>query len=390
MTRLFIATGMEHVDVTRITLLLYDSQLKKTPYCRIGPNFKMLPDAESFRRLVDGRATGLVATLGRTGLSAIEIPYEALVRLRNYGYDHSILTVKKASAPVISVGNLTLGGTGKTPLVAWLAHWFAQHNKKPAIISRGYKAKTGQLSDEAAELKILLPTVPHYANKQRIIAAGEAVTKGSDVLLLDDGFQHRQISRDLNLITIDATDPFGCNRIFPRGLLREPLWGLKRADALVLTRTDQVSIKTRNEIQEQCFQFVGSHDKPWIETEHRPSNLRLVDGTTQPLKTLQDKRILSLSAIGNPAAFHRTLTTLGHEPVATLTFPDHHTYTTDDIHRISEETESVGAEIIVTTLKDLVKLPLASVRNRPLCALEIGIQFQTGLQDLEYLLNKIP
>ena len=381
---------MEHVDVTRITLLLYDSQLKKTPYCRIGPNFKMLPDAESFRRLVDGRATGLVATLGRTGLSAIEIPYEALVRLRNYGYDHSILTVKKASAPVISVGNLTLGGTGKTPLVAWLAHWFAQHNKKPAIISRGYKAKTGQLSDEAAELKILLPTVPHYANKQRIIAAGEAVTKGSDVLLLDDGFQHRQISRDLNLITIDATDPFGCNRLFPRGLLREPLWGLKRADALVLTRTDQVSIKTRNEIQEQCFQFVGSHDKPWIETEHRPSNLRLVDGTTQPLKTLQDKRILSLSAIGNPAAFHRTLTTLGHEPVATLTFPDHHTYTTDDIHRISEETESVGAEIIVTTLKDLVKLPLASVRDRPLCALEIGIQFQTGLQDLEYLLNKIP
>ena len=381
---------MEHVDVTRITLLLYDSQLKKTPYCRIGPNFKMLPDAESFRRLVDGRATGLVATLGRTGLSAIEIPYEALVRLRNYGYDHSILTVKKASAPVISVGNLTLGGTGKTPLVAWLAHWFAQHNKKPAIISRGYKAKTGQLSDEAAELKILLPTVPHYANKQRIIVAREAVAKGSDVLLLDDGFQHRQIGRDLNLVTIDATDPFGCNRIFPRGLLREPLWGLKRADALVLTRTDQVSIKTRNEIQEQCFQFVGSHDKPWIETEHRPSNLRLVDGTTQPLKTLQDKRILSLSAIGNPAAFHRTLTTLGHEPVATLTFPDHHTYTTDDIHRISEETESVGAEIIVTTLKDLVKLPLASVRNRPLCALEIGIQFQTGLQDLEYLLNKIP
>ena len=381
---------MEHVDVTRITLLLYDSQLKKTPYCRIGPNFKMLPDAESFRRLVDGRATGLVATLGRTGLSAIEIPYESLIRLRNYGYDHSILTVKKASAPVISVGNLTLGGTGKTPLVAWLAHWFAQHNKKPAIISRGYKAKTGQLSDEAAELKILLPTVPHYANKQRIIVAREAVAKGSDVLLLDDGFQHRQISRDLNLITIDATDPFGCNRIFPRGLLREPLWGLKRADALVLTRTDQVSIKTRNEIQEQCFQFVGSHDKPWIETEHRPSNLRLVDGTTQPLKTLQDKRILSLSAIGNPAAFHRTLTTLGHEPVATLTFPDHHTYTTDDIHRISEETESVGAEIIVTTLKDLVKLPLASVRNRPLYALEIGIQFQTGLQDLEYLLNKIP
>ena len=186
----------------------------------------MLPDAESFRRLVDGRATGLVATLGRTGLSVIELPYAALVRLRNYGYDHDLVTVNRASAPVISVGNLTLGGTGKTPLVAWLAQWFAQHNKKPAIISRGYKAEKGQLSDEAAELKILLPTVPHFANKRRTIAAEDAVTKGSDVLLLDDGFQHRQIKRDINLVTIDATDPFGCNRLFPRGLLREPLEGL--------------------------------------------------------------------------------------------------------------------------------------------------------------------
>ncbi len=380
---------MEHVDVTRITLLLYDSQLKKTPYSGIGPNFKMLPDAESFRRLVDGRATGLVATLGRTGLSAIEIPYEALVRLRNYGYDNSILTAKKVSAPVISVGNLTLGGTGKTPLVAWLAHWFARHNKKPAIISRGYKAKSGQLSDEAAELKILLPTVLHVANKRRIIAAKDAVAKGSDVLLLDDGFQHRQLRRDLNLVAIDATDPFGCNRLFPRGLLREPLKGLQRADALFLTRTDQVSIKTKNEIKEQCVRLTESHDKPWIETEHRPSNLRLIDGTTQPLETLQNKRILSLSAIGNPAAFNKTLATIGHEPVASLTFPDHHTYATDDIHRISEKAESVEAEIIVTTLKDLVKLPPASVHNRPICALEIGIQIQSGLQDLEYLLEKL-
>ena len=380
---------MGHVDVTRITLLLYDSQLKKTPYSGIGPNFKMLPDAESFRRLVDGRATGLAATLGRTGLSAIAVPYEALVRLRNYGYDQSIVTVKQAPVPVVSVGNLTLGGTGKTPLVAWLAQWFAQQNKKPAIISRGYKAKSGQLSDEAAELKILLPTVPHFANKQRIIAAKDAAARGSDVLLLDDGFQHRQLGRDLNLVAIDATDPFGCNRLFPRGLLREPPKGLQRADALVLTRTDQVSIKTKNEIKEQCVRFTESHNKPWIETEHRPSNLRFIDGTTQPLSTLQDKRILSLSAIGNPAAFNKTLMTIGHEPVATLTFPDHHTYTTDDIHHISKEAESVEAEIIVTTLKDLVKLPLASVHNRPICALEIGIQIQSGLQDLEYLLEKL-
>jgi len=350
----------------------------------------MLPNAESFRRLVDGRTTGFLATLSRAGLSAIEIPYEAIVRLRNYGYDQSIFAAKRASVSVISVGNLTLGGTGKTPLVAWLAQWLAQRGKNPAIISRGYKAQDGQLSDEAAELRIRVPTVPHFANKRRIIAAENAVVNGADILVLDDGFQHRQIERDLNVVTIDATDPFGCNHLFPRGLLREPLQGLNRADALILTRTDQVSLKTKNEIRERCFQFVESRDKPWIETEHKPLNLRFLDGTIQALQTLQNKRLLLVSAIGNPATFHATLATLGHKPVAALTFPDHHSYTTNDIHHISEKAESAGAEIIVTTLKDLVKLPLAHVYTRPVCALEIGIQFRSGLEDLEKILQKIP
>ncbi len=349
----------------------------------------MLPNAESFRRLVDGRAAGIIPTLARTGLSAFELPYEGIVRLRNYGYDHGMFTVSEASAPVVSVGNITLGGTGKTPLVAWLANWFTTRNQKPAIISRGYKARKGQLSDEAAELNILLPTVPHFANRQRIIAAQSATASGSNILLLDDGFQHRRINRDINLVTIDASDPFGCNRIFPRGLLREPHDGLRRADAVILTRADQVSVKIRDTIQEQCSRFLGPHQKPWIQTEHRPSNLRLIDGRTEPLQSLQNKRILAISAIGNPAAFHKTLTSLGHTPTATLTFPDHHQYTTDDLCRISKKAEQVRADIVLTTLKDLVKLPFGNLRDRPLYALEIGIHFRSGLQDLEDLLVKI-
>ena len=349
----------------------------------------MLPNAESFRRLVDGRATGIIPALARTGLSALELPYEGIVRLRNYGYDHGIFTVSQASVPVISVGNITLGGTGKTPLVAWLANWFITHNQKPAIISRGYKAKKGHLSDEAAELNMLLPSVPHFANRQRIIAAQNATEDGSNILLLDDGFQHRKIDRDINLVTIDASDPFGCNRIFPRGLLREPLEGLQRADAIILTRTDQVSIKARNEIQAECSRLLGSHKKPWIQTEHRPTKLRLADGTTEPFQLLQNKRILSVSAIGNPAAFQKTLIALGHTPVATLTFPDHHQYTADDIFYISKKTEQVRADIVLTTLKDLVKLPLGTVCDRPVYALEIGMHFHSGLQELEDLLKKI-
>ena len=380
---------MEHVDATRITLLLYDSWLQKTSYSKIRLKFKMLPNAERFRRLVDGRANGIIPTLARTGLSAFELPYESIVRLRNYAYDHGIFTVSRASAPVVSVGNITLGGTGKTPLVAWLANWFTARNQKPAIISRGYKAKKGQLSDEAAELNILLPTVPHFANRQRIIAAKNATANGSNILLLDDGFQHRKIYRDINLVTIDASDPFGCNRIFPRGLLREPLEGLQRADAIILTRTDQVSIKIRDEIQEQCSRFLGPHQKPWIQTEHRPSNLRLADGRTEPLQLLQNKRILAISAIGNPAAFHKTLISLGLAPTATLIFPDHHQYNADDVRRISKKTKEARTDIVLTTLKDLVKMPLENIGDRPLYALEIGIHFRTGLQDLEELLVKI-
>ncbi len=390
MTRLIITSGMEHVDATRITLLLYDSWLQKTSNYRIGPKFKMLPTAESFRRLVDGRATGIIPTLARTGLSAVEVPYEGIVRLRNYGYDHGIFTVNRALAPVVSVGNITLGGTGKTPLVAWLANWFTARNQKPAIISRGYKARRGQLSDEAAELNILLPTVPHFENRKRIIAAQSATASGSNILLLDDGFQHRKIHRDINLITIDASDPFGCDRLFTSGLLREPIGELRRADAVILTRTDQVSVKTRDTIQKQCSQFLGPHEKPWIQTEHRPSNLRLVDGRTEPLQSLCNKRILAISAIGNPEAFYKTLSSLGHTPTATLTFPDHHPYTTQDIHRISNKAEQVSADIVLTTLKDLVKLPFENLRDRPLYALEIGIHFRSGLQDLEDLLAKIP
>jgi tetraacyldisaccharide 4'-kinase len=380
---------MEHVDATRITFLLYDSWLQKTSYSKIRLKFKMLPNAERFRRLVDGRANGIIPALARTGLSAFELPYESIVRLRNYAYDHGMFTVSRASAPVVSVGNITLGGTGKTPLVAWLANWFAARNQKPAIISRGYKAKKGQLSDEAAELNILLPTVPHFANRQRIIAAKNATASGSNILLLDDGFQHRKIYRDINLVTIDASDPFGCNRIFPRGLLREPLEGLHRADAIILTRTDQVSIKIRDEIQEQCSRFLGPHQKPWIQTEHRPSSLRLADGRTEPLQLLQNKRILAISAIGNPAAFHKTLTSLGLAPTATLIFPDHHQYNADDVRRISKKTKEARTDIVLTTLKDLVKMPLENIGDRPLYALEIGIHFRTGLQDLEELLVKI-
>ena len=150
---------------------------------------------------------------------------------------------------VISVGNLTLGGTGKTPMVEWLARWFRSHDVRVAIVSRGYGAVDGGQNDEARELEEKLPDVPHLQDPNRAAAARVAIDElATQLIVLDDGFQHRRLGRDLDIILIDAVEPFGYDRVFPRGMLREPLSGLRRADVIGLTRADVVNETRRREI----------------------------------------------------------------------------------------------------------------------------------------------
>ena len=204
----------------------------------------MLPDAESFRRLVDGRATGLVATLGRTGLSAIEIPYEALVRLRNYGYDHSILTVKKASAPVISVGNLTLGGTGKTPLTIKLFD----------IIKRmGFDVITAKkfYSNQIDEQNLLKAKTKSIVSKRRMDAINQAVNNSNQVIIFDDGLQEKKINYDLKIVCFKKKNWIGNGQLIPSGPLREKIVNLKNYDAVFLNGKDHNS----NEIRETIYKL---------------------------------------------------------------------------------------------------------------------------------------
>jgi tetraacyldisaccharide 4'-kinase len=344
----------------------------------------LVPDAESFKRLVDGTDRGPAAALARLALAAVAAPYGVVVAARNAAYDAGLLGVARADVPVISIGNLTLGGTGKTPLVAWTAALLARLARRPAIASRGYGARPGETSDEAAELAILLPGVPHCADRDRRRAAARAVAAGADVVVLDDGFQHRRLARDLDVVAIDATDPFGCGHLFPRGLLREPLAGLARADAVVLTRSAAVDPPRRAAIRAALAAACGGRLPPvWAEADHRPVGLRTASGGTRSLDELRGRRVFAFAGIGNPAAFRATLVAHGAEVAAFRPLPDHHAYAAADLESLAREAAAARAELAVTTLKDLVKIRRATLDGLPLAALEIALAVPGGGEALE-------
>ena len=348
----------------------------------------LLPDAEAFRRLVDGSHRGAAAELARAALGALAVPYGAAVRARNLAYDRGVLPALPAHVPVISVGNLTLGGTGKTPLVAWTVRQCLARGRRPAIVSRGYGVARGQTSDEAAELALVLPGVAHVADRDRVAAARMAVSHGADAIVVDDGFQHRRLVRDLDIVTIDATDPFGCGHVFPRGMLREPLGGLARAQAVVLTRADAVDPGRREAIIAALAEVCRDRGpRVWAQAAHAPHRLRTSSCRELPLDAVRGRRVAAFCGIGNPAAFRRTLERLGAEVVAFRPFPDHHAYSAADVASLGSLAADARADLALTTLKDLVKLPHETLRDAPLAALEIAIEFLAGEADLDRLVQ---
>jgi tetraacyldisaccharide 4'-kinase len=353
----------------------------------------LLPDAEAFKRLVDGSTRGLLPAAARGALAGLAVPYALAVAARNAAYDRRLLPAARAHAPVVSVGNLTLGGTGKTPLVAWVAGSLAACGRRPAIVSRGYGARRGERSDEAAELGLLLPGVPHLADRDRVAAARRATAGGADVVVLDDGFQHRRLARDLDIVAVDATDPFGGGRIFPRGLLREPLAGLGRAQAVVLTRATSVDAGRRAEIRSRladaCRAARVAMPPVWAEARHRPVRLRAAAGPERPLESLAAARLVAFAGIGNPAAFRGSLESCGADLAAFQSFPDHHRYTADDLEGIGRRATGVRADLVVTTLKDLVKIDRESLAGVPLFAVEIALDILAGQDALESLLGRV-
>jgi tetraacyldisaccharide 4'-kinase len=345
-------------------------------------------DASAFRELISGNRRGMGAALARGVLRAAEVPYTLVVNRRNRRFDEGSSAVERVGVPVVSVGNLTLGGTGKTPMVKWIARWYGERNIRVAIVSRGYHATAGEKNDEALELEQSLPGVAQVQNPDRVAGACTAIEQfGSQLILLDDGFQHRRLARDLDVVLLDASAPFGFEHVFPRGMLREPIAGLNRAHVVCLTRADQLDSTGREAIRQRVAQLAPQ--AAWCEAAHAPHELRNVGGQTQPVATLAGRRVAAFCGIGNPAAFRRTLAAIGANVVYWREFPDHHAYSSSDQTALSAAIATSGAALVVATHKDLVKLPAEQLGGRPFWALAIEMRFLAGGAELEQSLRTL-
>ncbi len=339
-----------------------------------------------FREIVSGRQTGLLAAALRALLRLAEFPYSLAMRVRNHGYNQRSAAIHRVSVPVISVGNLTLGGTGKTPLVQWIARRQRKQGIRVAIVSRGYGAAADGVNDEALELQLALPDVPHQQDRDRVAAAQTVIKQHqTQSIVLDDGFQHRRLARDLDIVLLDATEPFGFEHVFPRGTLREPLAGLARAEVVVLSRADMLDEAARSEIRDRVAQLAPA--AIWCEVVHGPSELTNTQGETQPLSALAGKRVAAFSAIGNPAGFRHTLASLDCEPIAWREFPDHHRYTATDIASLTDW--ATDADLAICTRKDLVKLSGVTLGAAPLWAVNVELRFLSGQEELESALDQL-
>jgi tetraacyldisaccharide 4'-kinase len=280
------------------------------------------------------------------------------------------------------VGNLTVGGTGKTPCVEYVARFYRGRDRRVAILSRGYGSERGR-NDEAMVLEENLPDVPHLQGPDRVALAGTAVEElESEVLVLDDGFQHRRLARDLDVVLLDATNPWGHGHLLPRGLLREPPSGLRRAGAVVLTRCDQVAAVDRGRLRDAVGRLAPG--VPVAETTHRPT-----DPGDGRLGRLRGRPVAAFCGLGNPEAFRRTLHDLGADVVAFRTFPDHHAYARADVDELRAWARQQATDcVVVTTQKDLVKLRLTDLGGRELWALRIQLHFEAGKDEFDRRLEE--
>ncbi len=345
---------------------------------------------ETWRAIVSGERGGLKAFLLRRGLWLARLPYGVGVWGRNKLFDWGWNTIERVGVPVICIGNLTLGGTGKTPCVEYVARFYRQREKQVAILSRGYGAGGGGSgrNDEAMLLEENLPDVPHLQSPDRAMAARLAIEElDSEVLVLDDGFQHRRLHRDLDVVLIDATNPWGYGYLFPRGALREPVSGLKRAHAVMITRADRAAKEEIEAIQRRVLRV---KQLPISLTRHAPIELIGTEGRTGSLEELRGRPVAAFCGIGNPEAFRQTLADLGANVTEFRSYADHHNYTRQDVDDLRQWTERLPNDaVIATTQKDWVKLRIGELAGRLLWAVRIGIEFLDGCTQFDELLAKV-
>ncbi len=359
-----------------------------------------LPHGTPFiARLLDPGERAPAVRLVRCALLPPSLLMGMVVRLRNGLYDTGLLNADRLPVPVISVGGLTAGGAGKTPVVRYLARRLVDAGYRPAVLSRGYgsdsratrSAAPGatwqEVGDEPAFLASALPGVPVVVGPSRTAAGRLAIDRyGANVLLLDDGFQHRRTARAVDIVVHDASSRLSPMRLLPAGPFREPVSSLVRAHVLVLTRTDQAgSADTDTERIKAAFPHLNI-----IETAYVPAGLRRISGgATLPVEWLADRHVLVFCGIANPASFARTVTDAGGSATRILAYPDHHPFTPSELDQALSLAEETGVECIVTTEKDAVRIPTDHAIRKHLVALDIELRVISGGHAVDHILSML-
>ncbi len=331
--------------------------------------------------------------------------FRAAVQFRLCLYEIGILQRYPLGCQVISVGNITVGGTGKTPVVEAFARELQQAGRKVAILSRGYRKKElpwyerlfrEQLAhprvvsdghhvlldsemggDEPYMLAVNLPGVVVLVDRNRVKSGRYAVRKfGCDTLVLDDGFQYQKLKHRLELVLVDCTNPFGNTNLLPRGVLREPVKNLRRANFIFLTKSDGRTEELRQRVTELC---PGAEI---IECRHEPRGLRnAFTAAQQPLAFLQDLPVLALSGIAAPQSFENSLRNMGARVIESERFADHHRFVAQEIIDAVNRADEIGARAVICTEKDAVRLPRLENPAVPIYYLRVDIEILRGAEN---------
>lgn len=345
----------------------------------------MLPLKQYIYDLMRDKRSDFLSRLVKGHLLILSYIYGFLVKCHNFFYDVNLLKSHKAAGVIISIGNITLGGTGKTPFAIMLAGRLAGNQKeKIAVLIRGYG------EDEWKLLEDKLGTIGArvFVGRDRIKTAKGALEWGARAIILDDGFQHRRLARDLDIVLLDSANPFGNGRIFPRGVLREPVANLKRADIIVLTKADKGKDNIaliKGELKEI------SQRQPVIEAVHRPAELfGLWEGERREPSSIGGKRVCVFSGVSDPSYFRHTVEKTGATVELEFIFPDHYPYKKRDLEEILEKCKAAKIDTIITTEKDAVKLKrFATMADSRVFVLAIELKITEGEEKLDAEVHRL-
>jgi len=355
-----------------------------------------------WEKAVSGQDTSLSASLSRLLLRGGAGLYWLGLKSNLLLYTSRLKQRTCPALPVISIGNLTMGGTGKTTAAAFLARRLQHTGLKPAIVLRGYRGQTRRkpvilcddatgrtdvtaAGDEACLLAQTLEGVPVAVGKRReAVIARLAEDSDAQIVILDDGFQYFRMNRLIDIVLIDATVDISHQRLLPAGYLREPVAHLRRADQLWITHADQVSPSQLPRLKSSLHQI--ANELPVVETRHQITGLRVLRGQPVALEEICARQVLAVSAIGNPESFERSLRQLG-ATVTPLRYDDHHYYTVQDLREIEAAARAQQADFVAITAKDAVKWPDREL-DVPVIVIECQLQIISGQQAVDEVVDR--